>query len=148
METELRPFVRKLQRAVQDRAGYFKMGMKQNHAAWQLTREGWITMRQCTVTLYAPGCVRFRNDASIDIPKKVWPFAPVSYAVFGKMEITVHADEVDELLPLLLEIAEDARKDYSHASFPNGIITPNYCWSVKATEHCQAQRATKGKGPR
>jgi hypothetical protein len=40
MESELRQFVRALERAVCDRVEYSGMGMRRNHAAWRVHREG------------------------------------------------------------------------------------------------------------
>lgn len=141
MEPELRPIIRELLHFVQERHGYDTAASKTYHVVWRLHRDGWYTMRVCSVTQYAPGCVRFRNDCQVDVPKRVWSLDPVAYDKPGKMEVTIHVSEVKELLPTLVDIAEDTKKGYSSPLFANGVISPTYDWSIKAKAHYEAQRA-------
>lgn len=69
--------------------------------------------------------------------------APVRYDVFGKMEVTIHETEVTDLLPLLIEMAENARHEYKSEQFPNGVVTPHYSWSTKAQAEYEAQKAAR-----
>jgi hypothetical protein len=140
MNNPLRPIVWKLYRAASDRTRRGDAAMKRNNVAWLLEKDGWYTVRKCSVTLYAPGCIRFRNDLNFDIPKRVWPLDDLPQEHFGKMEITIREDEVDTLLPLIVEIAETTGKDYASPLFRDNLVSPSYCWSTRASQHYEQNK--------
>jgi hypothetical protein len=139
MKDPLRPIVWDLYRAASNRTKRGEAATKRNHVAWLIEKDGWFSVRTCSVTLYAPGCIRFRNDLDFDIPKRVWPLRAMPSRV-RTMEITIHESEVSALLPLIVQIAEDPSHDYPSALFPKKLISPSYCWSVKGEMHYAATK--------
>lgn len=135
MKNPLTPIVFELYRVAARRPSTKEAAFKRNHVAWLMEKDGWYTVRTCSVTQYSPGCFRFRNDLAFDIPKRVWPFSKLPQERLGKMEITIHESEISTLLPLLVEIAETTGRDYQSPLFPDNLISPTYCWSIKANKH-------------
>jgi hypothetical protein len=134
MKDPLRPIVWELYRAASNRTVRGEAAYKRNHVAWQIRKDGWVTVRKCSVTQYSPGCIRFRNDLDFDIPKRVWPLRDLPENALGRMEITIHESEISALLPLIVEIAEGAGREYQSPLFPDGRISPSYAWSIKANQ--------------
>ncbi len=49
--------------------------LRKDSISWRVQRGGWASLRWVTVTGYAPGLIRLRNDVIPAIPRRVWPFA-------------------------------------------------------------------------
>lgn len=130
------------------------VGSARGQVCWRIKEGGWYSLRWCRVTQNDSenGLLRFRNDDTSNIIKKVWPFDIPTQEEVGYMKITVHESEIKELIPLIYEMATDPKKTYSSPLFPEGIICPAHCWSIKADsirreafEDAEARRIKRGK---
>jgi hypothetical protein len=110
-----------------------KSGVTRETVYWRLSRDGWETVVWFTVTNYAAGLIRLRNDVVASVPKTVWPFALPSRPSF---ELTFHWSEVTEKLgePLLAYGAASAEVNLSMGwkLFEEEQLYPRYAWTKKA----------------
>ena len=110
-------------------------GVTRETVYWRLTRDGWMTVVWFTVTSYAAGLLRLRNDVIASVPKTVWPFALPSRPSF---ELTFHWSEVTRKLgePLLAYCAASAEEKVSIGwdLFAGEQLYPRYAWTKRARQ--------------
>lgn len=112
--------------------------------SWRLLNKCYQGLRWVTVTEYAKGLYRLRNDTWADIPKKLWPFARPAIRSF---ELTFHWSEVSsdlgaEVYGFCNAVAE-APFHYPWKRFEGAETYPQYAWSPQA----QKAEALKGQPP-
>lgn len=101
--------------------------------SWRLERQHWMGVRWVTVTEYAPGFIRLRNDLMADIPKSVWPFTQPQIRSF---ELTFHGEEITpELGEMVFRFCNAVAEETFHfpwAPFEGVDTYPQYAWSQQA----------------
>jgi len=101
--------------------------------SWRLQRQHWMGVRWVTVTEYAPGFIRLRNDVMADIPKNVWPFTRPQIRNF---ELTFHWEEITtDLGEMVFRFCNAVAEEPFHfpwAPFEDIKTYPQYAWSKQA----------------
>lgn len=103
--------------------------------SWRLEREGWSAVRWVTVTEYAPGLLRLRNDVLADIPRRIWPFR-LPQPCRRSFELTLHWTEfTHDLGGEVYEFCNAAAEPGFHHEcrrFEGEQTYPQYAWSAIA----------------
>jgi hypothetical protein len=116
--------------------------------SWRLIHQHYLGLRWVTVTEYAKGLYRLRNDTHADIPKKLWPFARPAIRSF---ELTFHWSEVRgdlgrEVYEFCNAVAE-APFHYPWKRFEEVETYPQYAWTPQAQKaEALKRQSTGGKG--
>ena len=102
--------------------------------SWRLIHIHYLGLRWVTVTEYAKGLYRLRNDVYADIPKKLWPFARPAIRNF---ELTFHWSEFTEKLVgrHVYEFCNAVAVDpfhYPWEQFTDQETYPQYAWTARA----------------
>jgi hypothetical protein len=102
--------------------------------SWRLIHNHYLGLRWVTVTEYAKGLYRLRNDVYADIPKKLWPFARPAIRNF---ELTFHWSEFTNNL-LGRQVYEfcnavaEVPFQYPWKQFEGVETYPQYAWTPRA----------------
>jgi len=120
-------------------------GQKGQTHYWRHFIPGFVGLRWISVTEYAEGIIRFRNDLMPDPPQYVWPAAlPYSHPNAGQFELTCLPDEIPDLADDLVRWASDLPTEITHPLFrdggPCGI---GYQWTARA-KAAQDKRSAEG----
>ncbi len=103
--------------------------------SWRLEREGWTAVRWVTVTEYAPGLLRLRNDVLANVPRRIWPF-PLPRPCRRPFELTLHWTEfTHDLGGEVYEFCNAAAEpNFQHEwrRFEGEQTYPQYAWSALA----------------
>lgn len=118
-----------------DRVGVTDSYLCKETISWRLEREEWTAVRWVTVTEYAPGFLRLRNDVLANIPRRIWPF-PFPRPCRRPFELTLHWTEfTDELGTEVYEFCNAAAEpgfQHDWRRFEGEQTYPQYAWSALA----------------
>jgi hypothetical protein len=110
-------------------------GITRETVYWRWERDGWATVLWFTVTNYAPGLVRLRNDVDANIPKTVWPFSLPKRPSF---ELTFHCSEITggigEALFAYCAASAEENLMIGWELFEEEQSYPRYAWTKKARQ--------------
>ena len=127
-----------------DRPGVSGGGVTRETVYWRFARDGWVTVLWFTVTNYAPGLLRLRNDVMASVPKTIWPFPLPARPSF---ELTFHWTEVTGRIgePLYAYCAAgvEERVILGWDLFAEEPLYPRYAWTKTARQFQAASRPQK-----
>ena len=110
-------------------------GVTRETVYWRFTRNGWVTVLWLTVTNYATGLLRLRNDVIASVPKNVWPFPLPARPSF---ELTFHWSEVTDAIgePLFAYCTAGIEDNLllGWSLFAEEETYPGYAWTKKARQ--------------
>ena len=117
-----------------DRPDASQSGLCHETISWRLIQKNNLGLRWVTVTEYAKGLYRLRNDVYADIPKKLWPFARPAIRSF---ELTFHWSEfTDDLVgQQVYEFCNAVAVEpfhYPWQQFADVETYPQYAWTPQA----------------
>ncbi|MCX6916972.1 MAG: hypothetical protein NT167_28700, partial [Verrucomicrobia bacterium] len=128
--------------ALCDRPGVQRSTLRRDTISWRVERDGWSTVLWVTVTEYAPGLIRLRNDVYASIPRDVWAFALPKRQRF---ELTFHWTEMTtdlgEPLYAFCSALADEGVELGWPLFDEEDAYPGYAWTRKGRALIEAREA-------
>jgi len=125
-----------------DRSGVQRSAFRRDTISWRVERDGWSTVLWVTVTEYAPGLIRLRNDVYASIPRDVWAFALPKRRRF---ELTLHWTEMTtdlgEPLYAFCSALADEGVELGWPLFDGEETYPGYAWTRKGRVLIEAREA-------
>ena len=133
--------VEELYTVASKRAHKFAVSKSKNFVCWRVEKGGWFSVRHLFVSEYSRGCIRFSSKILGRIPKTIFPFAIDESEVSGRVEITVHIDELDsKMFDRILDAQEAPKESLDPQIFKEPDNFPGYAWSKKAWDQQEANR--------